>query len=264
MLQSGNDDVLEGIKILGEAISRKQTTLTALSSIVEVKVETVLVSDESQTNKYLIALICLMLIGASAASTAGVLYWRQRQRALGLSGVNLSTTDQCRHHDDEKSNNLQNEENLRRYANPLKDDVVGSMGSLNGTPGACAMDLSVPKVSVVRPLSALLPGEGNEMLEMISENDCPGTRKGISLVPGTSTDPGLKPVHRNSQILLYKAQNPDVRKNTAAAFDDSSGHKDFTKNIINMNMLPVQRTNTQQSPQNTGNGLQGDVLTVLV
>lgn len=218
------------------------------------KVETALVSEEPQTNKYLIALICLVLIGGSAAATAGLLYWRQRKRNLGMSGVNLtgSSTETChRHHDDEKSNNLQNEENLRRYANPLKEDMQGAAGN------SC-IDLTAPKVSVVRPLSSIIPGEpGSEMLEMISESDCPGSRKGMALVvPGSSSE-GLQPVHRNSQILLYKAQNPDVRKNTAA-FDDNTAHKDFSKSVINMNILPVQRTSQQNTSGN------GDVLTVLV
>lgn len=44
-----------------------------------------------------------------------------RHRGRGLSPVGV---DVCRHHDDEKSNNLQNEENLRRYANPLKDEAA--------------------------------------------------------------------------------------------------------------------------------------------
>lgn len=268
--QSGNDGVLDGIRVLGEAISRKQTTLAALTSIVEVKVETALVSEEQQTNKYLIALICLILIGGSAAATAGLLYWRQRKRNLGLSGVNLTGTssDAChRHHDDEKSNNLQNEENLRRYANPLKEEAVVTGPGIVGPQGPCGIDLGgVPRVSVVRPLSSLMPGGGessSEMLEMISEADCPGSRKGVALVvAGPSNDAGLKPVHRNSQILLYKAQNPDVRKNTAA-FDDSTAHKDFTKSVINMNMLPVQRT-SQHNTGNSGNSTGGDVLTVLV
>lgn len=38
----------EGIRVLGEFISRKQTNLSALTSIVEVKVETALVSEEKQ------------------------------------------------------------------------------------------------------------------------------------------------------------------------------------------------------------------------
>lgn len=119
----------------------------------------------------------------------------------------------------------------------------------------------------------MLPHENSsEMLEMLSEADCPGSRKTLHGIPGTSgggndnnalklesvilnekLNDGLKPTHRSSQIMLYKAQNPDVRKNTAA-FDDSSGHKDFSKSIINVNK---QRT----SQQNTNSA---DVLTVLV
>ncbi|KAF5274040.1 hypothetical protein FQR65_LT04438 [Abscondita terminalis] len=268
---SGTEGILEGIRVLGEAISRKQTSLLALTSIIEVKVETALVSEEPPTNKYLIALICFILIGICAAVVAVLLYLRQRRRNLGLSGVNLSPSlDTChRNHEDEKSNNLQNEENLRRYANPLKEDV-GSMASLSST-GACGLD--IPKVSIVRPLSTLLPHENSsEMLEMISETDCPGSRKTLHVAPSTSADnntlklndslklhenirlnDGLNPAHRNSQIMLYKAQNADVRKNTAA-FDDSVGHKDFSKSVININK---QRTSQQNSTST-------DVLTVLV
>nr|CAI5869526.1 unnamed protein product [Callosobruchus analis] len=270
---SGSHWVLDGIRVVGEAISRKQTSLLALTSIVEVKVETALVSEEQQGNKYLIALVCFVIIGLCAAGFAALLYLRQRRRSLGLSGVHLSpSADSChRNHEDEKSNNLQNEENLRRYANPLKDDV-GSLASINSS-GACAGALDIPRVSIVRPLSQMLPSEGSsEMLEMISEVD-PGSRKAMLVLPGTSASDGalklhdaaasaakmaedldgLSGAHRSSQIMLYKAQNPDVRKNTAA-FDDSSGHKDFSKNIINVNK---QRTSHQSSTS-------ADMLTVLV
>lgn len=270
LFQYGNEGVPDGIRILGEAISRKQTTISALTSIVEVKVETALVSEEPPSNKYFIALICLIIIGLAAATVAAVLYVRQRRRNLGLSGLNLSpSSDSChRNHEDEKSNNLQNEENLRRYANPLKDDI-GSMGSINAA-AACALDM--PKVSIVRPLSSMLPHENSsEMLEMISEAECPGSRKTLHGIPGTSSDntlklesvklndnlkfnDGLNSAHRNSQIMLYKAQNPDVRKNTAA-FDDSSGHKDFSKSIINITKQRTSQPNTSAS---------ADVLTVLV
>ncbi|KAL1513034.1 hypothetical protein ABEB36_002517 [Hypothenemus hampei] len=262
----GTQWVLEGIRVVGEAISRKQTLLLALASIVEVKVETALISDEQQSNKLIVALVCFIIIGIATASLAGVLYLRQRRRNLGLSGINLSPSlETChRNHEDEKSNNLQNEENLRRYANPLKEDV-GSMASINSA-GACGLDL--PKVSVVRPLSSMLPTENSsEMLEMISEVECPGSRKTLLVLPGTSasentlklsesmTLDGVNPAHRSSQILLYKAQNPDVRKNTAP-FDDSSGHKDFSKNIINVNKQRTLQQNT--------NSASADVLTVLV
>lgn len=257
-LQSGEKGVLDGIRVIGEAISRKQTSLLALTSIVEVKVETALISEEKASNKYLIVFICFIIIAIGAAAVFSILYMRHK-KSLGMSGINLSpSADSChRNHEDEKSNNLQNEENLRRYTNPLKDDI-GSMGSINST-GASSMD--IPKVSVVRPLSSMIPMESSsEMLEMISEVDCPGSRKTMLVMPGTSSDTnsikgdGLSPAHRSSQIMLYKAQNPDVRKNTAA-FDDSSGHKDFSKSIINVN----NKRTSQNTPQNSS-----DILTVLV
>lgn len=132
LFQYGSRWVLDGIRVVGEAISRKQTTLLALTSIVEMKVETALVSEQQPGNKYLIAILCLIIIGLCGCTVVALLYLRQRRRNLGLSGVNLSpSVDSChRNHEDEKSNNLQNEENLRRYANPLKDDV-GSMASIN-------------------------------------------------------------------------------------------------------------------------------------
>ena len=52
--------------------------------------------------------------------------------SLGALG-GLGGSDPCHsrhHHDDEKSNNLQNEENLRRYANPLKEEGLAIGGSL--------------------------------------------------------------------------------------------------------------------------------------
>lgn len=260
-LQWSSQGVPEAIRFLGEAISRKQTSLSALISIVEVKVETALVSEEKAGNQYLIVLIFFIVVIVCAAGLAAYFYLRQRRINIGLSGINLSPSlDTCnRNHEDEK-NNLQNEENLRRYANPLKDDV-GSMASIN-TVGACAIDL--PKVTVVRPMSSVLPHENSsEMLEMISEAECSGRRL---VLPGTSSDntlklnenlklsDGLNPAHRSSQIMLYKAQNPDVRKNTAA-FDDSSGHKDFSKSVINVNKQRTSQQNTSAS---------ADVLTVLV
>lgn len=82
------------------------------------------------------------------------------------------------------------------------------------------------------------------------------TETAIKLNDTVKLGDGLSSAHRSSQIMLYKAQNPDVRKNTAA-FDDSSGHKDFSKSIINVNK---QRT----SQQNVNTSAGADVLTVLV
>lgn len=302
----------EGIRVLGEAISRKQTSLLALMSIVEVKVETALISEEPSGNGYLIALLCFVALCACAALVAFFLYARQRRRAaLGLSGMSLSpSTDTChRHHEDEK-NNLQNEENLRRYANPLKDEGGAGMASAHSASsiaGGAATSTSASLAAVVvatgnatntngatnngamttcavidmqkRPLAL----EGSEMLEMMGEGS-----DGDSLhhhhQHGHShsnhhnhhhlhVPDGLKPVHRSSQIMLYKAQDPDVRKNTAA-FDDATAHKDFSKTVINVNKRPSSTLpnassassgmQQQQQQQQTSNQQPNDVLTVLV
>lgn len=233
-------------------------------------------------NGYLIALICIIIIILIAVGVGGVYYWHQMlRRRHGAGTLTGSTTlgGPChRHHDDEKSNNLQNEENLRRYANPLKDEagstMVGSAsskvgpGSGSGVEGSGTSDL--PRVSVVRPLSSAAgPGEppgtgsGAEMLELMDDSVTPGLGKSI---PSQSSDPhpGLQSGHRSSQILLFKAQNPDVRKNTATTFDDAGAHKDFAKRIINLKVLPpLQRTlQPSQGERNGGGG--GDVLTVIV
>lgn len=65
--------------------------------------------------------------------------------------------------------------------------------------------------------------------------------------------------HRGSQILLYKAQNPDIRNNTAGVFDDVTAHKDFGKRVINMNVLPSSGNNVGSNSNSPA-----EVLTVLV
>ncbi|XP_063231226.1 protein jagged-1b [Bacillus rossius redtenbacheri] len=226
---AGSEDdhaVTEGIRVLGEFISRKQTNLSALTSIVEVKVETALVSGQKQGNGYMIALICIVLMIAACLLLCGLYYWHstwRRGEAPGGGGG-----PRC---DDEKSNNLQNEENLRRYvANPLKDEAPAKSATTS------VESLAETRVSVGRPLPA---DASAETLEMTPE-----------------PDPAPEPSPRRSRILLYKARGPDVRNNTAA-FDDAGAHKDFGKRVINLRVLPpVQRT-LQPAPG-------GEMLTVIV
>lgn len=158
-----------------------------------------------------IAVLCLGGIGA--------LMWRHRTIPACISAFNLtpSSPDSSRH-DEEKSNNLQNEENFRRYANPLK----GSVTSLRG-----AMELSLtpaPEVSTVTTMAG--PS---------------AVHRSQPLFPACSDgefekDPDNTKPHRGSQILLYKAQNPDMRKNTVGSID--SPHKDFGKRAINCQSMP--------------------------
>lgn len=121
-------------------------------------------------------------------------------------------------HEDEKSNNLQNEENFRRYANPLK----GSTGSLRG-----AMELSMtpaPEATTVATLAG--PSAVHRSQPLFPPRE-----------PDFDKDPDNSKSHRSSQILLYKAQNPDMRKNTVGSIE--SPHKDFGKRAINCQPIPA-------------------------
>lgn len=144
----------------------------------------------------------------------GILLWRHRLFNSTGSGVNLAPNLEISRHDEEKSNNLQNEENFRRYANPLK----GSASSLSG-----AMELSMhPAPDVVSVISL---GEGSS-----------ASNKSQTVYTTCDTefdpkDPNKLKTNRGSQILLYKAQNIDMRKNTVGSIENS--HKDFGKMSIN-------------------------------
>lgn len=89
---------------------------------------------------YKILLFCTIAIILSALLGWGTLQYCRQKRNLNSSSLgslgalgSLSGSDPCHsrnHHEDEKSNNLQNEENLRRYANPLKEEALAIGGSL--------------------------------------------------------------------------------------------------------------------------------------
>lgn len=131
--------------------------------------------------------------------------------------MNLSPNIEVSRHDDEKSNNLQNEENFRRYANPLK----GSATSLSG-----AMELSMnPAPDVVSVISL---GEGSS-----ASTKSQSTMYACDSTEFDASDPTKLKANRGSQILLYKAQNIDMRKNTVGSIE--SPHKDFGKRSINTN-----------------------------
>lgn len=176
--------------------------------------ETALVSNEHNRSA-LIIIICATALAALILGALGALSWRRRQFDASGSGVNLSPNIEVSRYDEEKSNNLQNEENFRRYANPLK----GSASSLNG-----AMELSMhPAPDVVSVISL---GEGSS-----APNKSQTAYSNDTADIDTSDPSKLKA--RGSQILLYKTQNIDIRKNTVGAIENT--HKDFGKRSINSN-----------------------------
>lgn len=156
----------------------------------------------------------------------GALLWRQRSTGRSSSGINLSPSIDLSRHEDEKSNNLQNEENFRRYANPLK----GSVTSLRG-----AMELSLTPAPEIATVASLVAGpsvlhRSQPLYPPPRETDF---EKDVDNTKG----------HRGSQILLYKAQNPDMRKNTVGSID--SPHKDFGKRAINCQAMPTVSTESE-------------------
>lgn len=171
--------------------------------------------EEQNRSGILLIIFCVTVIAALIIGAFTALFWRRRIFDSNGPGVSLSQNIEISRHDEEKSNNIQNEENFRRLANPLK----GSATSLSG-----AMELSMhPTPDVVSVISL---GESSNT-----------TNKSQTVYP-CDTDYDSKEPHklksnRGSQIMLYKAQNIDMCKNTVGSIE--SPHKDFGKRSINTN-----------------------------
>ncbi|KAF7990587.1 hypothetical protein HCN44_000392 [Aphidius gifuensis] len=204
---------------LGESLSRPMGRPFALASVVEVKVETALLTNPNNGsngsgNSY-IALLGSAIITLLIFAFTGILWFLRSRQNSGLTATSTSETALHRHRGDldEKSNNLQNEENLRRYANPLKDQ-----------------DLGESRVSVVRPLSAVSLGSipnTEESLEMVSEE------------------------RRHRLPPLYKPTNTEARNNTASFNYQESLHKPYTKPRLQEPLYSHQQpgTSTQLGPR---------------
>lgn len=228
------------MRILAEILSRQQgvpndsfqtdsvAEAAPLTSILEVKVETALVNEGTNGSNYLIAVGFGIATVALCLGAFVALLWRQKVHSHSGSGTNLSPhLDLSRGMEEEKSNNLQNEENFRRYANPLK----ASASSLRG-----AMELSLNPAPEINQIA------GPSTLHR-SQQLYPPCAPGVGGVDGGAEfekDPekhvhaNAKPANRNSShILLHKTQNSDVlnTKNIVSAMD--SQHKDFGKRSIN-------------------------------
>ncbi|XP_062537642.1 protein serrate [Armigeres subalbatus] len=226
---SASSPLTEAVRLLAEILSRQQgvqndsfqldvAEAAPLTSILEVKVETALINETTAGSNYLIAVGFGIAIVALCVGAFVALVWRQKLQSHSGSGTNLTPhMDLSRSHEEEKSNNLQNEENFRRYANPLK----GSASSLRG-----AMELSLnpaPEInqiagpSVVHRSQQLYPSCGNDS-EFEKDSD------------------KQKTANRNSHILLHKTQNSDITKNIVSSIE--SQHKDFGKRSINEHTAP--------------------------
>nr|XP_040221199.2 protein serrate [Anopheles coluzzii] len=223
----GASSLTEAVRLLAEILSRQQgvqndsfqtdlVEAAPLTSILEVKVETALVNEGTTGSNYLIAVGFGIAIVALCLGAVVALLWRQKVHSHSGSGTNLSPhLDLSRGMDEEKSNNLQNEENFRRYANPLK----ASSSSLRG-----AMELSLNPAPEINQIAG--PSSVHHRSQQLYP---PCTPDGAEF----EKDPDKqKAANRNSHILLHKTQNADIMtKNIVGAID--SQHKDFGKRSIN-------------------------------
>jgi jagged-1 len=228
-LQSSNDEsssfLQRIVAMLGELLSRPELHLkdsylidypeiAVLSAIVEIKVETAII-DENINNDVYLLIVCLGIVLLIISSIAYVvcLWYSNHPICSRQSEIDLSVTDTTRCHDEEKSNNLQNEENFRRYANPLKNSTCSLRSSSNVELNPI-QDLSASIISSAGP-----SGLNRSQLSIFK------SPKDFSNDFETSSQQQQQQSAKtiNSQSL-YKTQNFDVDKNTM-----QSSNKDFDK-----------------------------------
>ena len=240
-LKPGDNDTVEvtifseaaadAARDLGEALSRPLARPLVLASVLEVKVETALLSEPSSANVANTGGYVAVLGGALTtvlllALFGGLWYLRTMRHRSNLTATTSSETSLHRHRSDldEKSNNLQNEENLRRYANPLKDQDPE------------------PRVSVVRPLSGASLGTLN--------GASLGTLTGASLGTLTGAEESLEMVSeegRHRLPPLYKPPSAEARNNTASFSYEEGPHKPYSKPRLQEPSYPHQQPGTSQT-----------------
>lgn len=229
----------EHIKFIGEVVGRKQVaSQSILDAVVEIKLETVL-SAESKQISYIGTYFSPIYLSVALLIALTILTLVCRYRCSRAKG-DLSTRSrsrETRNFDEEKSNNLQNEETFRRFANPLKENAVVSNSDVSST--VTVVDLPV-KINVVRPIS-----HTSEMMEMMM---------GDGISAGTDAGKGVC-----TKALLSKTQNSAFQK-TAAVNDCSVSSavicqsKDGCTKPLNINVIhPIQRPSTTPSLQPQSN-----------
>lgn len=207
-------EIPRAVAILGELLSRPKLNIQksilidypeqeVLNAMLETKFETAVIAEDTHREIYLM----IIYIGSFVLLISTVIYiiylWHPNYPLCSRqSDIDLSVTDTTRCHEEEKSNNLQNEENFRRYANPLKNSAISLRSSnvelspIQDLPGPSGLNQS--QTSIFKTSNEL----GNEF------------------------EPSTKAINSQS---LYKTQNSDVDKNTIQAIESSS--KDFDKRI---------------------------------
>lgn len=204
--------------------------LFALNAIVE-KVERA-VTNESEKLMYIEreAYMLIVFIGVVLLIISSVMYticlWHSNHSICSRqSEIDLSVTDTTRCHDEEKSNNLQNEENFRRYANPLKNSTCSLRSSSN-------VELSPIHDHQYAGTSNALNRSQLSIFKNPTSDSFTNTSKIVSASPTAAMMVEYEPTSKGlSSQSLYKTQNFDVDKNTIHGIESQQSSKDFDKCI---------------------------------
>lgn len=215
--------------------------LDAITKIVE-NFEREITSEFVEKEAYiLIAFIGVLILIISSAMYSICLWQSNHLICSRQSEIDLSVTDTTRCHDEEKSNNLQNEENFRRYANPLKNSTC-SLRSLN------------VELNPIQDLAG--PSGMNRSQLSILKN------------PADFAANEFETTKALNSKSLYKTQNSDVDKNTIQGIESQQSSKDFDKclNKVDFKYLSASASSTQfnssNSHQTLHNGNSNDTLTL--
>ena len=194
-----------------------------------------------------IVILGLSLLIISSIAYTLCLWYSNHTICSRQSEIDLSVTDTTRCHDEEKSNNLQNEENFRRYANPLKNSTCSlrSVSNVEMNP----MDLSASVVSA---------GPSGLSRSQMSIFKSPKEFSNDFDVAVT------KPL--NSQSLIQKTQNFDVDKNIQQSstkdFDKQRLGKCFSSSTNTPITQPQLNFSSNKSHQNNNVNNNNDTLTL--
>ncbi|XP_073818440.1 protein serrate-like [Musca autumnalis] len=171
------------------------------SAIIEVKVET------GNKNYFLIAVLCGIFIVLVILAIFLSLFWRQRIIAASASGINLTPSIDASRLDPEKSNNLQNEENLRRYMNPLKNSSSSLVDRVNEKNLNLNPDPEMVTIGTLASASSSTSGVHRSQ-PLYTESNFDYT------LDENAKNKHDSSVKRSSQILLHKMENSDMKRNT--------------------------------------------------
>lgn len=232
--QSCNDEsstvLPKVVAMLGELLSRPKLyikdsylidypEIIALNALVEIKVETAIMNENIRQEVYIfVAFIGVLILIISSVIYAVCLWHSNHPICSRQSEIDLSVTDTTRCHDEEKSNNLQNEENFRRYANPLKNST-------------CSLRSSNVELNPIQDLAGP-SGMNRSQLSMLK------SPKDFAVE--------FEPTKALNSQSLYKTQNSDVDKNTIQGIESQQSSKDFDKciNKVDFKCLSASASST--------------------